>query len=233
MGSSEIISVLALLIAIGGYYETRRSNNIQLRQAVALEESNRIAVGSGGGSAMVTPLHSIPSTPLQPKSSRWSILALGALLLMNLGVTAVNRWGWMLKSDPRYLGLSAESDSADLSESLAKVTDGEIVLIGCFLESSRSWNPDSTDRLSCDIAVKYRDIMANAGWTPPSIAPQRYSEGLSIATAPNSPAPARATALLRELSKKGMHVGWINISQLKPGQFALIVGLNNNDLIGQ
>jgi hypothetical protein len=79
------ISVLALILTALGYYENRRSNNIQLRQALALEESNRIARGEGGEAVAATP---IPNAPTSFTPSRWPALTLLILLLMNLGVTS-------------------------------------------------------------------------------------------------------------------------------------------------
>jgi hypothetical protein len=80
MDTSVTISVIAVLLAALGYYENRRGNTIQLRQAVALEESNRIALGQGN-----PPMPASPRLAFVP--NRWPLVVLAILLAMNLAVT--------------------------------------------------------------------------------------------------------------------------------------------------
>ncbi|MGB9382984.1 hypothetical protein [Candidatus Binatus sp.] len=82
MDTSTILSAIALLVAGFGYYENRRGNNIQLRQAVALEKSNQISLGQRAES-----MASVSSSP-SIKPNQWPAFALLVLLLMNIGVTA-------------------------------------------------------------------------------------------------------------------------------------------------
>ena len=83
MSATVILTLLALIVAILGYYESRRSNDIQLRQAVALEESNRITTGREPSTKMATP----PSALTRLGPTRWPVFVLLILLLMNAGVT--------------------------------------------------------------------------------------------------------------------------------------------------
>jgi hypothetical protein len=91
---TELLSVIALIVAALGYYENRRSNNIQLRQAIALEESNRIALGQGAE------MNAVPSSaPAVFIPSRWPVLSLFVLLLMNFGVTGFDYYERHYKLD--------------------------------------------------------------------------------------------------------------------------------------
>jgi len=105
VGSTELLSLIALIVAGLGYYENRRSNNIQLRQAVALEESNRIALGQGA-ETMAAPL----SAPVVFTPSRWPALVLLILLLMNLGVTGFDYYE---RHHSVGIAASTPSDSRD------------------------------------------------------------------------------------------------------------------------
>src|ERR1700693_755483 len=111
---TEAFGLLALIVAAGGYYETRRNNNIQERQAKALEELNRIAAVSGGQAMPETP-SAVPA----PGFNRWPALTLLVLLLMNLGVTGFDYFdrhygtNWVVKSVTK----------ADLDKPLTQIID--------------------------------------------------------------------------------------------------------------
>jgi hypothetical protein len=87
MNISIIISGLGLIVAGLGYWETRRSNSIQERQAIAFEEANAIALRAAGQEIPMATPESVVF-----RRSYASVVALAILLLMNFAVTGFSVW---------------------------------------------------------------------------------------------------------------------------------------------
>ncbi len=208
MGVPEVLSAIALIVAALGYYENRRSNNIQLRQAIALEESNQIA-RKGEVQAVVPPN---AATAFEP--SRWPAAVLLVLLLMNVAVTAFDyhKRSSITEHDPRLLPLNDPEFFAGLS-----VDPKQSVMMVCF----------PYDPLSCNIAAQYRDRFADY-WTPETTGFNVLNpapKGVVIITKSESGRPAGALALRQRFRAIGVSADLDFDPSIKdPSEFQVVIG---------